>query len=129
MDFCHISHISGPILTKFRYTYIFTLAIILWCQSGFSLKVKVQIEIFKCTGIMAKTSSILMYKVLLYFVIVTLQLATEDITHWETQIIRPHPFCIICSTILPIYLFHVISKPLQLLGVTLGMLKHTPACI
>ena len=30
--FGHISHVSGPILTKFRCTYILTSAIILWCQ-------------------------------------------------------------------------------------------------
>ena len=52
MDFLHISHVSGP---NFRCTYILTSAIILWCQKWISLKVKVQIGMFKCTGIMAKT--------------------------------------------------------------------------
>ena len=33
--FCHISHDSGPILIKFRYTYILTSTIILWCQKWF----------------------------------------------------------------------------------------------
>ena len=30
--FCHISHVSGPILTKFTCTYILASAIILQCQ-------------------------------------------------------------------------------------------------
>ena len=43
--------------TTFTCTCILTSAIILWCRgvkSGLSLKVKVQIGIFKCTGIMGQ---------------------------------------------------------------------------